>query len=413
VGADCPSCDNQYVPSVDNAWLALSLLVIKEYAQAEGWPEVTEEAGRILSRMDFRIWLEPVTHLFSHGGKWNDVASQWEQYDPDSGTMTRAPDWDYYSNEGRVINFVARALGQISDQEFADSLTALVQNPATYDRGTPDPSDDITVEKVNWDGSYFTYLAPALFIHERNTPYGQDTLDRATEAQIAYAEDNSYTSWGISDCFAPSGDYVERGAPPCANCDPDDGLITPHASALALNTSYETDVLPNLQELSDCPGAYSDDYGFKDSVYWGCSDVADRFVTLDQAWIFLSLVNHEKGTIWKYLYRDLGVVTAHKEMYPIEDDSDSDGFIDSLEFYIGTDPLDDCPDDPSDDAWPLDVNMDNMVTVVGDALNFRGRIGATPGSPEWLQRLDFNMDGMLTVVGDALLYRGMIGETCT
>jgi subtilisin family serine protease len=94
-------------------------------------------------------------------------------------------------------------------------------------------------------------------------------------------------------------------------------------------------------------------------------------------------------------------------------DLDKDGFDDDLELYLGTDPFDACPDDPADDAWPLDINMDKMVTVVGDALNFRGRIGATPGSPEWLQRLDFNMDGVLTVVGDVLTYRGMIGETCT
>ena len=95
-------------------------------------------------------------------------------------------------------------------------------------------------------------------------------------------------------------------------------------------------------------------------------------------------------------------------------DIDTDGFNDDVECYLDTDPLDDCTDAPSvHDAWPLDVNMDRYVTVVLDALNFRGRIGATSGSPEWLQRLDFNMDGMLTVVGDALLYRGMIGETCT
>ena len=94
-------------------------------------------------------------------------------------------------------------------------------------------------------------------------------------------------------------------------------------------------------------------------------------------------------------------------------DSDADGFLDSFEACLGTDPLDDCPDDPSDDAWPLDINMDKTVSVAGDALNFRDRIGATPGSPEWWQRLDLNADGMITVAGDALLYRGMIGETCT
>jgi hypothetical protein len=94
-------------------------------------------------------------------------------------------------------------------------------------------------------------------------------------------------------------------------------------------------------------------------------------------------------------------------------DSDSDGFTDAVEAYLGTDPLDDCPDDPTDDAWPLDVNMDTGITVVGDALNFRDRIGAAPGAIEWWQRLDLNADSAITVVGDALLYRDMIGESCT
>jgi len=95
------------------------------------------------------------------------------------------------------------------------------------------------------------------------------------------------------------------------------------------------------------------------------------------------------------------------------DHSDGDGFLDAVELYLGTDPLDACPDGPTDDAWPLDVNKNGQISVVGDVLNFRGRIGATPGAPSWWQRLDFNGDGLISVVGDVLMYRGKIGETCT
>jgi hypothetical protein len=94
-------------------------------------------------------------------------------------------------------------------------------------------------------------------------------------------------------------------------------------------------------------------------------------------------------------------------------DTDSDDFDNDVECYLGTDPLDACRDDPADDAWPLDVNMDGQLSVVGDVLNYRGRIGATPGAPNWQQRLDYNGDGQLSVVGDVLLYRGRIGDTCT
>jgi subtilisin family serine protease len=108
-------------------------------------------------------------------------------------------------------------------------------------------------------------------------------------------------------------------------------------------------------------------------------------------------------------------------------DTDGDDFDNDIECYLPTDPLDACPDwvgtqlpirlcpGPTcdgDDAWPLDLNVDRQISVIGDVLNFRGRIGATPGSPNWLQRLDLNGDGQISVIGDVLMYRGRIGETC-
>jgi hypothetical protein len=94
-------------------------------------------------------------------------------------------------------------------------------------------------------------------------------------------------------------------------------------------------------------------------------------------------------------------------------DTDCDDFTNTVEQYLGSDPYDNCPDSSSDDAWPLDINRDRWITVVGDVLNFSGRIGASPGDPNWWQRLDFNADGHITVVGDVLKYAGKIGQTCT
>ena len=96
-----------------------------------------------------------------------------------------------------------------------------------------------------------------------------------------------------------------------------------------------------------------------------------------------------------------------------DDDDDNDDFNDGVESYVGTDPLDNCPDDLTDDAWPLDVDMNGDLSVTGDVFNYRGRIGAKPGEPGWWQRLDLDMDGDLKVTGDVFMYRGKIGETCT
>jgi hypothetical protein len=94
-------------------------------------------------------------------------------------------------------------------------------------------------------------------------------------------------------------------------------------------------------------------------------------------------------------------------------DDDNDAFSDLSESYVGTDPFDACADDPSDSAWPLDIDNDTLITTVNDILNFRGRIGATPGQAVWWQRLDFNGDGLISVTGDLLDYRGTIGRTCS
>jgi hypothetical protein len=94
------------------------------------------------------------------------------------------------------------------------------------------------------------------------------------------------------------------------------------------------------------------------------------------------------------------------------DHSDGDGFLDAVELYLGTDPLAACPDDDTDDAWPLDIDMSSDLSVTGDVFNCRGRIGATPSDPEWWQRLDLDMSGDISVTGDVFMYRGRTGETC-
>jgi hypothetical protein len=97
------------------------------------------------------------------------------------------------------------------------------------------------------------------------------------------------------------------------------------------------------------------------------------------------------------------------------DDYDADGFTDSRESYLGTDPYDDCRDNSSDDAWPLDIVIDGTVTVAGDVLQYRNRIGATRGPPpssNWRQRLDLDQSGLLSVVGDVLKFAGKIGAVC-
>jgi hypothetical protein len=99
-------------------------------------------------------------------------------------------------------------------------------------------------------------------------------------------------------------------------------------------------------------------------------------------------------------------------------DTDGDGFDNDVECYLGTDPLDACPDvmgttcpGPScdgDDAWPPDINVDTWADV-GDILEYKPVIITTvpPSSP----RYDLDMDQFIDV-GDVLMYRPVIITQC-
>jgi len=97
-------------------------------------------------------------------------------------------------------------------------------------------------------------------------------------------------------------------------------------------------------------------------------------------------------------------------------DTDTDGFNNNVECYLPTDPGDNCPDVLyTDDAWPLDINMDTYVTVAGDVAAYTGRLGSTGGPPpsgNWRLRLDLNMDNFLTVAGDVAKFTGRLGSHC-
>lgn len=305
VGAPMPAeSKNKLVPSIDNAWLAASLMTIQAYAQTNGHAALAQKAEAVLADMNFDLWFHPDRALYTWGGIEDpqDEQNHWFA--------------DTYSDENRIINFVARALGQLSCDEFQSSLKAMTQTPGTY--------DGISVERVNWDGSYFTYTAPALFIREGQTAYGANTTAPATLAQIRYGQNQGYGAWGFSDCYdVGMGGYVQAGAPPSRVTENEQhpGLVAPFAAALALNTPSAGVAAGELESLStQYTCAFDAGYGFRDSVMTNPADPAyatcsDRFSALGQEWVFLSLADYRTGFIWKYFYRYPGVERTHREMF--------------------------------------------------------------------------------------------------
>jgi hypothetical protein len=95
----------------------------------------------------------------------------------------------------------------------------------------------------------------------------------------------------------------------------------------------------------------------------------------------------------------------------VNTDTDNDLFKDNLEIFLGTDPNDNCPDNSTDDAWPLDISMDKVVRM-DDVLNFAGKLKQQTCQAGYSKRLDFSGDGVLRM-DDVLNFAGKLKQTCT
>jgi hypothetical protein len=84
-------------------------------------------------------------------------------------------------------------------------------------------------------------------------------------------------------------------------------------------------------------------------------------------------------------------------------------FWDEIEAFLGTDPLDNCPDNPSDAAWPPDFNNSGAVTS-GDLVLFRQHYPPLGGL--YAARYDLNASGAITS-GDLVLFKKYYGSSCT
>jgi len=166
----------------------------------------------------------------------------------------------------------------------------------------------------------------------------------------------------------------------------------------------------SYQDWDGCPDADNDNDGFPDvtddcpATDWtaGPDGIADSGDEPHDVWgIPIQTREDYDGIIdWDGCHDSPG------------DDYDLDGFSDEVEFYIGTDPIDDCPDEPGDlDAWPYDNNMDTWSNVM-DVLQYKGHLQIPASDPGYVQRLDINADEWVNVM-DVLRYKDHLQIQCT
>jgi hypothetical protein len=102
------------------------------------------------------------------------------------------------------------------------------------------------------------------------------------------------------------------------------------------------------------------------------------------------------------------------------DDVDCDGFRGREERFVGTDPVDNCPDNPYDDAWPADMVGPGGYGTHDGTVNILDFVELTPPvfgkcspDPLYTNRKDFNGDGCINILDVVRLTPPVFGQSCT
>jgi len=301
---------NQYISSVDNGWLAVALIVIRQ-----AFPELSPPANALLNPMNFSEFYDPANGQIRLG------------YEVEKGKM--APyHYGLLSTEARIISVVAIGKGDVPEEHWFKIFRTLPKE-WTWQRQVPQGeyksylghdvfqgyytyvNDGHKVPFVpSWGGSLFEFLMPTLVVDERRiAPKGLGLNDQhAVRIHMHYAlKERGFPVWGLSPCATPKGrhgGYSEYGVAALGSKGyKDEAIVTPHVSMLAIG--FEPDaVVKNLRELIRRYAIYGP-YGLYDSVDVETGDVAYRYLALDQGMSLIALNNYlTNGAIQRRFERD-------------------------------------------------------------------------------------------------------------
>ncbi|TXK20007.1 glucoamylase family protein [Homoserinibacter sp. GY 40078] len=345
-----------FLSSVDNGWLAAGLRVV-----AEAEPALEAEANELVDSMDFGAFFDPeptgsLPAGTNRGGFWEEP--------PGETCAVQAPNYNgtgpevYYTchhydttvSESRIATYLAIGDGRIPATSLYGTYRTMPdgcdwswqeQRPIGETREYSGLSvfegayqyDELAFVP-GWGGSMFEALMPDLFVPEAE--WGPDSWGLnhpiTVEVQERHGDDAGYGYWGFSPASNPEGGYREYGVDLAGirsdgylsdtentdvdidytgckgaegtNPDPEfgDGVVTPHASFLALE--YDADaVLENLRGIEKDLGAYGAG-GFYDAVAVHSGTIAERYLSLDQSMIMGAIGNHLRDGMLRTYFVD-------------------------------------------------------------------------------------------------------------
>ena len=281
-----------FVSFVDSGWLLLGL-----YVARSAFPEaLTEQTTRLIQRGNFKFFYDPIERQMFHGFYENlGVYSDYH--------------YGVFYAEPRAATYMAIARGDIPEEHWFEGLVRTFPENYSWQGQTPKNrvARDVLGYKCiggyyewkdlkyvpSWGGSAFEALMPTVVLKEKElAPEGLGKNNAVhVQGQIRYAlEELGQPVWGMSPCSVPEGGYSEYGAKPFGIKGYKGGVVTPHASVLALEYAPEQ-VIANLRKMLELYEIYGE-YGFYDGVNPKTGKVARKYLALDQGMILIAINNY-------------------------------------------------------------------------------------------------------------------------
>ena len=295
---------SDFVSFVDSAWLTTGLLVVRQ-----AFPELWADISTLIDRQDYEIFYDPEARLMMHG---ITVAN---------GKATRSQfHYGMLYTEARLGALIAIGRGDAPEASWFAMHRTLppstewqAQKPQGHEKTVRGHSFYAGTYRFrdlryvpSWGGSLFEALMPVLALDER--AFAPRSLGRNdeihVEVQRLYAEQLGLPVWGMSPSSKPdSVDYGEFGAAPLGIAGYRSGIVTPHASALALAVAPEA-ATANLRAIASRYDAYGE-FGLYDAIDPATGNVAHAYLSLDQAMSFVAIANYLKdGCVQKRFAAD-------------------------------------------------------------------------------------------------------------
>jgi hypothetical protein len=357
-----------FASSVDNSWLAAALMMIRNAV-----PRYSARASKLVNSMNFKSYYDPAARPDAgtgllRGGFWPEKPTDCSIESDYAGTGTTV--WSTCHHYGapaetRIGQYIGIALGQIPRESYFGPYRTFPDNGCDFGWQEQKPVGSwktylgVNVWEgtygyrgmryvPNWGGSMFEELMPDLVVPEaawapkswgRNHPV-------FVKAQIEHGlREAGYGYWGFSPSNNPRGGYnvygvdmlgmfadgytsdeedtrTDVGYEGCRPAQPvptsyGDGVITPHASFLALPYA-KAQAIDNLAKIRANFDAYGPG-GFYDSVAVRSGAVSKWYLALDQGMAMAALGNVLAGDNLHRYFGGAGVEARLRPVMRIED----------------------------------------------------------------------------------------------